>query len=536
MGHLAWVVAAVGLFALALGLRGRRVGDHRTCAGCGYDLTGTPGAARCSECGRDLAEAGATQTGHRERRSTVLAAGAILLLAGGLGLGWQAYAAADLGWQRAKPEWMLRRELASTLPWVRDAAADEFVRRHREEAGSLSAASAEAVLRRAADRGSPLAAAEVNGGEAVLLEHSYRRDDVDPALAVAAMTAGAGVRLSVRPEVRAGDPLLGRLAVKGSGYDRHGGDDLAERATVTRLSLGGLEVEPPPPSRRTAYTYRSIADLQLDLTDAAAGLPPGPHTLRVEGRFDFARRPPPEVGASEWEVDDAIFDAPVASKPFAATTTVKVLPASTPDSAFVVVDAGHAHAMLHAPRLTAPYRDASWPKFWRFGYNTPEMPARALWRLYVRNPETGEEFEWPDGFVGGGANGYSWNGIGGSIGPELTEKWERFLGDAEEVDYHLRPALDEALRGEDPSPIWGGTVVIRGVPVVREATTPWLVPAFDATGPLRGQPDVRGRGDRRARIESSYGSIRRDHPLNRLSDAPGGGWTDARPEPAESGG
>ncbi len=73
-----FTLAAVGLIAggalVAVGLRGRRVGDHPHCRRCGFDLHGLPvGFGRCPECGATVETAGgligsATQIGRRERR------------------------------------------------------------------------------------------------------------------------------------------------------------------------------------------------------------------------------------------------------------------------------------------------------------------------------------------------------------------------------------------------------------------------------------------------------------------------------------
>ena len=57
---------AVGLLLAAAGLRGRRVGDHRFCRKCGFDLTGRPaGGRRCAECGANLTRAAGVAVGRR---------------------------------------------------------------------------------------------------------------------------------------------------------------------------------------------------------------------------------------------------------------------------------------------------------------------------------------------------------------------------------------------------------------------------------------------------------------------------------------
>ena len=510
---IAVLAAVAGVALLALGLRGRRVDDHPLCRRCGYDLTGTP-ADRCPECGRDLAAARSTKTGHRRRRPGLVAGGLALLLAAGATLGAWGYAAVvGFDWQRNKPQWLLRRDLTADAPAARDAAVREFVRRHEEDPETVEAASAEAILRHATARQSGAIAGNVAYDEHRLLADAAARDDVDPALADAALTAPAGLRLFIRPIVRKGDSLKGRIDVTTSGYasDR---DDIAERVTFDRVSVGGVEAEPPPVLRWVAGAGTNI---YFDLTPAVADLPPGEHELRIDGRLDFAR-PSPEQIERWFDLDDAAFDELIGSRPLVFRRTIEVLPASTPDAAFLVEAPEHAHEMRHAARLTAPFRSERWGGRWTIYHRTPDVPVRAIWRIVVRNPRTGQEFEWPGGLIEAMRRNYGYM-ESDSIDPDSDAAAElgRVLDDAEEIEYHLRPALDAALADDDPTPIWGGTIVIRGVPVVREPSAAWSVPTFDAAGELRPQPNRHGFN-----ID--------DHPLTRRRTPAqgGGGWLDAR--------
>ena len=71
--------AGLALILVALGLAGRRVGDHPHCRRCGFDLFGNPSAAVCPECGGDLSWRRAVRTGQRKRRRGMLVAGLALL-------------------------------------------------------------------------------------------------------------------------------------------------------------------------------------------------------------------------------------------------------------------------------------------------------------------------------------------------------------------------------------------------------------------------------------------------------------------------
>lgn len=74
-------VGIVGVVVLALGWRGRRVGDGQFCAGCEFDLAGLGAAAACPECGRDLAADGGAVRGRRQRRLGGIVIGVLLILA-----------------------------------------------------------------------------------------------------------------------------------------------------------------------------------------------------------------------------------------------------------------------------------------------------------------------------------------------------------------------------------------------------------------------------------------------------------------------
>ncbi len=74
------VIGSVGLLALAIGLRGRRVGTAAHCRKCRFDLTGVyPEHLICPECGAGLEEPRATRTGRWVRRQKMLVAGVLLL-------------------------------------------------------------------------------------------------------------------------------------------------------------------------------------------------------------------------------------------------------------------------------------------------------------------------------------------------------------------------------------------------------------------------------------------------------------------------
>lgn len=74
---------ALGLAVLALAWRGRVIARGRFCRRCRFDLGGLDPSAACPECGRDVTTPGATRPTRRTPSRVGLAAGCLLLLAGG---------------------------------------------------------------------------------------------------------------------------------------------------------------------------------------------------------------------------------------------------------------------------------------------------------------------------------------------------------------------------------------------------------------------------------------------------------------------
>jgi len=107
----------ISLIGIALGLKGRRLGEHPHCRRCEFDLFGKPeDSTQCAECGTDLSIRGAIVTGVRRKRiGLLLTSGALLLTSCGLGvpMGYEIYQSAD--WQRMKPDWWLASQFDPTI-------------------------------------------------------------------------------------------------------------------------------------------------------------------------------------------------------------------------------------------------------------------------------------------------------------------------------------------------------------------------------------------------------------------------------------
>ena len=231
---IAAVGLAGGLALLAVGLRGRRVDDHRLCRGCGYDLTGLPaGAARCSECGRDLTAKRAVRVGHRERRRWAVVLSVLLALPSAAvvaGLLWAANS--DFDWQRHKPVGWLAGELSSRDSAVVNAALAELLRRQvADEDGEIDFGPAvDAVLEWQGDGGR---AWDGRAGDLVEGErHVGRVSDADWSRYA---RQGFVPRLDVRPVVRQGElmPAVVRFETRwGEGQPPFRGKVVARGLTV----------------------------------------------------------------------------------------------------------------------------------------------------------------------------------------------------------------------------------------------------------------------------------------------------------------
>jgi len=140
--QMSWIaigLIAIGLVGTVLGLWGRRVDDHPVCRKCRFDLAGIyPGAGTCPECGTALTRVG---TGNRMRRRGLLVASLLVLALGiatGGALGVSLFAGPALN--PYKPFWMLQMEVRGTRVQRADDALSEIMR--RIDAGAIAPADA----------------------------------------------------------------------------------------------------------------------------------------------------------------------------------------------------------------------------------------------------------------------------------------------------------------------------------------------------------------------------------------------------------
>lgn len=495
-GWLLFIVIAcllAGVALAAIGLRGRRVDDHRLCRRCGFDLSGTPDAVICNECGADLAARRAIRVGHRRRRGRVLAAGAALLapalLVGGVMVwGW----ASGANWQRLKPAWWLVADLRDADLTDRRAAAVELSRRHGDD--DLSESTVDSAIAAILDWQNDRALAW-DPAAGVFVEQARLDGKVGDDAWTRYARQGFSLSLAVRPVIRQGEPLpvrierdlrLGGPSLTWVLYAEQAefsvgpyreGERARESGDMYGGLTGGIRVSGTT-SASTLAGYDQVAGF-------TASLPPGKHRVRArlrawvqEGdssKFYSAPTEPPDtfLWSGELTLDDDLI----------------VRPADAPADLFAPDDADVDAAMRTAVAVSAAMPSA---------YATPlelnvrladSAPLPYLFSVEIQPAGGGEAVQFergpstmrdtlPDGtpakvldylmVVDGQESALTTRASQPATRPSYPNG----------VDVVLRPSEAAVLRSTGGRP-WGGTLVFRNVPVLDAATTdpPYFEPA-----------------------------------------------------------
>ena len=151
-GDTIWIfvgLAGLGCTLLALGWRGRRVGDHPVCLGCGFDLFAQPeGSTACPECGRNLSKPHSTAIGAWQLRRGLAAVGGVLFVPSiaAIGMiGWAQYK--HINWDEHKPtRWLIQD---ASRAGNRDAYFALTILNRRLTSGELSRAQVAELVERA---------------------------------------------------------------------------------------------------------------------------------------------------------------------------------------------------------------------------------------------------------------------------------------------------------------------------------------------------------------------------------------------------
>jgi hypothetical protein len=450
------VLLVVGVAAVVVGRRGRRVDDHPLCRRCGFDLTGKPETStRCGECGADLAEPHAVRVGHTVRRRGPLWAGVLLLIVALIGTGTQtAVTAGKIDWRKHAPAWYLVRETASTDSPTRDAALAELIQRVKD--GKLDRGSADALVVRGLAHQADAAQGWVRAWGDLIEAARYAKLVSDADWGTYALQS---VQLRINPRVRvvAGDPLP--IGISQSTPPRLGGARFSLYFSWETPQVAGGDVRvlgdyaraQPYHGKVDAGSGSSYWTPAVEAKDTAAW-PAGERvpltaTFRIDAydytnQGDLSTRPTTPVLASKQQPVSAQFD---------------VLPRGTKVE-WTAVD----------PKLRQRVRDSVTvdmqpPRSRRYAMvHTRDCPANLLMRASWRRIADGKEF--PDEYSDVRGHPQGSMGFGMNL-PAALKPGDR-------VELVLRPNIDAAKRSIDTSPIWGEEIVIGDLIVPTPATQP----------------------------------------------------------------
>ena len=438
-------LAAVGLLAggalVAVGVRGRRVGDHPHCRRCGFDLHGLPvGFGRCPECGATVETAGgligsATRTGRRERRRRAIGWGVVL---GGPGVVWLGLLGATvvpgLNATAHSPAWLLERQAGLSSYFGGPAAAAELERRY--SAGALSDAAVKRIaagfLDDQADAALPWVAAKGDFIESarsagLLTEAQWQRygeGAFAPAVSIRPKArAGQGLPINLETGVlRLGSASMLRLDGRWCLTDGAGevAAELDQRGSSITGSKGFSTTQfMPLPADCAGVAGRTLA-LRLDYLGGGTGSPV-PAGSRVMGTVDLtpAERPT-AVGRASAEMAAAVRPSLVVSA------------SAGPSGNYLIVN------------LT---RQAS-----------PRWPLPAAWEVWVRHK--GQEHKAGTIAVPAGQCAAGWG-----VGYDVSKAGGPPLDGVDRVDVILRPSAAAAERTVDLTEFWDGGLEFVDVPL-----------------------------------------------------------------------
>lgn len=438
----------IGMVLFILGLRGRKLDDHPVCRKCRYDLCGTPDAAACPECGRDLKARWAVRVGNRRRRRVPLVAGPLMIV---LSLGVIVTSLSGTNLNPYKPFWLLKLEATTPALGFRSRALDELITRVQHK--TLTPAQLDELL---------ATALRVQADTSITWDTKWGHLYCD------LLTQGVGTmrqhkqyaehlyssQIYARRYVRRGDPIPAAISIlpsRGQGDEFHGFDykPVGERFEIAGLidhKMTSFNPNPKyfvpgqwPDSRRWIPTDQEPFD-QLDT---------GEYTLECTALIEVTpgMRRSPMAGTTE----------------LSSETTITLLPTDTEDDIELYSDPAAAASLdRYLPTQQVNFdtglnghhiniSDVAWPNIkqdltgFTFAY-----------RVYVRH--NGQEWPTNKYFIGHGSRS-EW----------ITERGEipRFV-DTGRVTLIYRPDKDAARRTLDVYRILDHEFVIKDVQIVRQ--------------------------------------------------------------------
>ena len=443
---LALALLVGGALLLRAGLRGRRVDDAPLCRACGFELTGLPAGSNCPECGADVGRPANVTVGHRRRRPGAVLLGIALLLAP-LVVGGTLVSGIDP--TPYKPAWWLMRELDARNPATVSAALGELS--WRQAAGKLSKASADGLfdhaLAQQADASKPW-----DPVWGVVLESGRILGTLDDARWSRYARQAFDFKLEVRPRVRQGDPLAVRFT---TGKPRLA--SLANfEATYTwqSIQVGSTRLDPPPLRRRGRF----VVNASRPSWGGTAG------ETNIEGGVTESL----PIGAAEvvgtvvFDISDARgsgFAGPaLAAGKVSVANKVQILPRDTPQ--VYTVDDPKLLPAMRACVTVDLYRVVSADGRCQLRYDVTVADPPAALNHEVVASRGGVEVRCGSVNEKPTAAGRSSSSRTGLVD---EPDWPR--GRAKTVDVTLRPDLNLVMHDVDPTPIWGGELIFKNVPI-----------------------------------------------------------------------
>lgn len=441
----------LGVLLLALGLRGRRIDDHPICRGCAFDLVGVyPGAARCPECGNQLGSQRSVRSGARRRRRGMLIAAAPLLAVGLAGGGFAGWAAAtNYNWYSACPDWLLESLADSANPARQGPAVGELA--IRLSAGELDEGRAARLVGRGlaiqADADRPWRTEWGDLIDAAAAASMLSPEQIESYLAHACVFS-----LETRRRAVAGD----QVTVQGWIEPRRVGSatDLAFAYAVQGLKIGDQRL-PDVGGRSRAYMRgnNGRAGTSRQYTFEA---PPGEYVLSAE--FDV------QIGLG----GPAGLTTSLAPEEIGAAFTRRV---SCPVE--VVAPGTRLVELVDAPELLPTLIDGIRAEGFRVSPGGGDLildgtvygrklPIDCVFEVWARSG--GREQRWGVAVFPRGAD----------YGVSSSSPVEGPIG--ETIDLVLRATEEAAQRHSDLTSVWGGEIVIEGVPVLRADAPSGIVP------------------------------------------------------------
>jgi len=465
------VAGVLGLALAVVGFRGVRVHDRATCRRCRFDLSGSPGATVCPECGRDLSLRGAVVAGLRRRSRWKIALGLLLLLTTAGGFGFWYASRSNVKLNTFKPAWMLAMEARSQDTARASAALDELVLRSGN--AKLSAGIEQELIDEALRQQAPETLLWLPQW-ADLVVQARQAGRLEDAKWKTFLRAGVKFELLIKPKMRRGQQAS--FAYRTSG-PRLGNTTIYCRIEMPELVVGPQKFE----THAGSWSGMAIsgAGLSISSTLRTIEAPEGVHPVRMVLRVQIFDNPAASFGDSGAEaVPVDVIDVPLSGEvEIVAPDALLVTPIrATPESVGAMQRAIVIKELSVTPDPREPQGSVT--------IDANAVPYNAafdvLWRWRDSSGAFREVVVCSTAFPAG-SGGHSFSG-GGSVKGFDAQRTPK-------VDVVLRGRAQVAENSTSIESFWDGELVFPDVPVNVDKPG-----ASDTTPGAAGGPSAGGGG------------------------------------------